>query len=252
MSKTKVVRGAGGRFQSVPDVDTDTDMPEAGEQGAVSKNVGPDGTPGPSGPSLVQQIIENCDRVRATSLELSNAFHYTGLITDNNLYLNLSYDERDDKDDDCEAAEYSAGHMVSIIDEIERDVNSDLLLATAGNILGYRVIPAMSLALFVFNNMTGNDRGLAFDHLLNARATDNPQRYENIVDLHNRVLSELDSVVATLFGYEDPAAPELEVKTHQAKNDASLIQMLRAANELLDNVGSICNDLTVRLNNELV
>ena len=240
MSRTKVIRGEGGRFQSVPDnetsvADIEPTMPlKSGQQ--------------TSSISLIGTLYNNQRELRNESLKLMRILNDTALVVDNTLYRELTAE--DDSEGASEAGEHTQSHFVDLFKEAERYQQVEERSQTAGNILSFHVVPTVALALFVLNTASGHDRSLAIDNLRNCRDTsDNCVSYENIVNMHNVIQDNIIEIEQVLFGIEIEGSESDRIEIEERP---ALLRALRAVDNIVTHVRQYINDLTTNIENNLL
>lgn len=246
----RVVRGEGGRFKSVEEKESGEQCGYGEQTAKRLGETGAEGIPGPAGPTLVTCVQDNADALYRQALGLSKQLYTTGLVANNYLHDNLSSEAQSDVGMSSvdESEEYSAGHLIGLIKDIDGYTNCDPRLSAAGNVLGFRVIPSLSLALFVLFTVTDSPRDPAFSSLLDCRAFTNNERYSAIIDMHNAIAADAEEVEKLLFG--QPMLIE-NYKSRLTENDLSLLDMLTISNEVLKNACNIFEALNKRLEENL-
>lgn len=228
--KVKVVRGRGGRFESVADTQP--------EQDTVSETK-------PS-TSVVHSIAQRTGELRCVTLALAENLYNMGLVSSNRVWLELGQEDRPDQDaprEDC--AEGSLAHCLAIMHNIDQDRAEERLTRSAGQVTANFALPELVLAAKVLESYSGEFNPELYAILSECRTMSVNERYENICLVNNHIAHTLDRIKAQIFGDAEENVSELGLI--ESVDSPPLVEALDRANAVLEAVTYHIEDLRVRM-----
>ncbi|AQT28548.1 hypothetical protein YOLOSWAG_65 [Erwinia phage vB_EamM_Yoloswag] len=233
MTKAKVVRGAGGRFERVADAtDNETIKVEpVSDKKEVPLNIA----------AHIEQISND---LTAVSANLANHLYMLGVAPYNDIHSGMYEDSESNSASDSISG--SDSHFVELRRQAEAIAAENPLCVSAGQVVAYKAIPALCIAVQAVRSYTAeslpNESMVEF--LINGRHLSAYDRYNSVVQMFNSLIDQSSVLSNRLIGQElnedfKPALVESE--------GLPLISMLKQVRDLL---GAAYN-LVVSIQNEL-